>query len=144
MQIEPNAATAGRPNEPTRPQQPMAPSEAFRAIAQAMRESGLVPPPEGSMVPGKVIRFPTGKRSSDTAGWLIIFHDYQGAAYGDWRTDQYDVWHAHNPSQMTAAERSIFKRLQREAISARDREMAAIYEKGASEAALLGMSGAIS
>lgn len=137
MQIEPNAATAGRPNEPTCPKQALTPSEAILAIAKSISGAGFTPPPDRTMVPGKVIRFPTGKNSRDDAGWLIIFDDWQGAMFGDFRTNQRIVWHARRPDRMTTAQKAVNKRRLRDAISQRDRELAASYETGAREAAAI-------
>lgn len=58
-------------------------------IEQAFAQVGLEAPKiNGS----KIIRFSTNGSSHDKAGWLRIFEDNTGAAFGDWRTGEVYCW----------------------------------------------------
>ena len=54
-------------------------------------------PPSKSITPGKIIRFATDSRQDDEAGWLILFLDGQGGAFGCWRQGISGTWQAQQP-----------------------------------------------
>jgi hypothetical protein len=60
-------------------------------LADAFARAGL-PFPEREPEPGRLCRFPTNGKPHDTAGWLRLFPDRQGAAFGCWRTDAAFTW----------------------------------------------------
>lgn len=48
--------------------------------------------PQREPEPGRLCRFPTNGRADDAAGWLRIFPDQDGAAFGDWRSGAAFTW----------------------------------------------------
>lgn len=64
--------------------------------------------PEREPEPGRLCRFPTNGRKDDAAGWLRIFPDQDGAAFGDWRSGAAFTWQREkagpppNPAELAA------------------------------------------
>lgn len=64
-------------------------------LPDAMRALGFVPP--NKIQPGKVTRFSTNGKRSDTAGWVYLYADNkvaQLASFGCLRSKKRYVWHA--------------------------------------------------
>ena len=55
-------------------------------LHDAMTAHGVAPsdgmPP---LVPGEFVRFSTNGKRDDRAGWVQLFPDQEGAAFGDWQ-----------------------------------------------------------
>ena len=79
--------------------------EKFR---EAMAAAGLEPPEV--IEPGRLHRFSTNGKFSDTAGWCMLFPDLMGGVFGDHRTDLHETWQAKRDKPFSAAEREEFKR----------------------------------
>ena len=64
--------------------------------------------PEREPEPGRLCRFPTNGRKDDAAGWLRIFPDQDGAAFGNWRDGSAFTWQRQkdgpppNPAELAA------------------------------------------
>ena len=64
--------------------------------------------PEREPEPGRLCRFPTNGRADDAAGWLRIFPDQDGAAFGNWRDGSAFTWQRQkdgpppNPAELAA------------------------------------------
>lgn len=50
-----------------------------------------------SVLPGKLVRFPTSDRHGDLSGWARLFDDGDGGAFGCWRTGISEIWQACSP-----------------------------------------------
>jgi len=64
---------------------------AARDLRGAFDAAGL-PFPDREPEAGELLRFSTNGRAGDAAGWLRIFPDADGAAFGCWRTDVSYTW----------------------------------------------------
>lgn len=69
----------------------------------AMVAHGLFPPE--NIEPGKMYRFPSNARQSDTAGWCKLFPDESGGIFGDFRCGLNTVWLAKDSTPPTFAQR---------------------------------------
>ncbi|RYE41612.1 MAG: hypothetical protein EOP24_36165 [Hyphomicrobiales bacterium] len=71
--------------------------------------------------PGRLHRFSTSSRPSDTSGWCKLFGDERGGVFGDWRTSVSETWSLIDKRAMTPAERAAFSR--QVALAAQEREV---------------------
>ena len=76
-------------------------AEDFAQVIEAM--TGFRP--EGTIMPGRMQRFHTSPRRSDTAGWCKLFLDGQAGVYGDHRTGLSSMWAAKSTRPPTLAQR---------------------------------------
>ena len=77
-------------------------------LNDAMRAVGFDPP---DLIPlNKVTRFSTNGKSTDKAGWVILFADEQGASFGCNRSGEKHVWQAAREKPFNEAEQAEFKR----------------------------------
>lgn len=60
--------------------------------------------------PGRLLRFSTNGRRSDTAGWCLLFEDRRGGVFGCYRQGISSVWSATDRRRMTPAERAELRR----------------------------------
>lgn len=83
------------------------PVEQFKAeiVGAGMR------PPETIVADGKIHRFSTNGKPSDTAGWYILHLDNNNPAgsFGDWRTDRTQTWCSKPAINMTQAELDSYR-----------------------------------
>ena len=93
------------------------PTEEFRKTLQA---AGLTPP--DTLIPGKLHRFPSNGKRSDTAGWCKLFPDGLGGTYGDFRSGLSETWQSRANERMTKEERDAFRRQMEQARRERDAE----------------------
>lgn len=92
-----------------------------------------IPHPEEVLIDGKLHRFPTSDKSSDDAGWFILYPGPMLAgAFGDWRSGVSETFAWKNGREYTAAEKRAFGEYMRAAksIIAQERQ-AARAEAGA-------------
>jgi putative DNA primase/helicase len=83
--------------------------DALSDFRDAIRAVGLEPP--DVMEPGKLHRFPgNGKRSTNRAGWCLLFGDGLGGCFGDWSSDLSETWQTKRDKPYSRAERTAFKR----------------------------------
>lgn len=79
-------------------------SEAIGQFRAAIYDAGLSPP-EVIEADGKVHRFSTNGRPKDDAGWYVFHEDgIPAGAFGDWRTDLKQTWHAKIDRKLSAHE----------------------------------------
>jgi phage/plasmid primase-like uncharacterized protein len=64
---------------------------AARDLRSAFDIAGM-PFPDREPDPGEMLRFSTNGRNGDAAGWLRVFPDADGAAFGCWRSDVSYTW----------------------------------------------------
>lgn len=81
------------------------PRNDFRAVLLA--ELGHAPE---DVEPGRMVRFSTNGRRSDTAGWCKLFEDQRGGVFGCYRQGISSVWTATDRNRMTPAERAELRR----------------------------------
>lgn len=92
--------------------------------------------PEREPEPGRLCRFPTNGRKDDAAGWLRIFPDQDGAAFGNWRDGSAFTWQRQkdgpppNPGELAA-----IRARAEEARKAAEAEREEGYREGARKAA---------
>lgn len=92
--------------------------------------------PEREPEPGRLCRFPTNGRKDDAAGWLRIFPDQNGAAFGDWRSGAAFTWQRQkdgpppNPAELAA-----IRARAEEARKAAEAEREQSYQEAAKKAA---------
>lgn len=104
--------------------------EAFR---QAAERDGLALPE--NIVPGRIVRFPgIGKSNGNTSGWVFLFEDGLGGAYGNWASGLSGTWHAQHDHAMTAAERAAHTRRVAELRRVREAEEAKQHTEAAKRA----------
>ncbi|MBA4159259.1 MAG: toprim domain-containing protein, partial [Gemmatimonadetes bacterium] len=78
------------------------------AFRRTMEAAGLEPPE--TIAPGRLHRFATNGRRSDTAGWCLLFEDQEGGAFGDWRTGLRGAWRARAETEYTPEQRADLRR----------------------------------
>lgn len=89
-------------------------NDSLSQFREAIRAAGLEPP--DTIEPGKLHRFPGyGKRSSNRAGWCLLFNDGLGGCFGDWSSGIEDTWQAKRNRHYSRAERAAFVRRVEEA-----------------------------
>ncbi|MCG3189301.1 MAG: hypothetical protein LKCHEGNO_01621 [Burkholderiaceae bacterium] len=60
--------------------------------------------------PGRLMRFATSSRRSDTAGWCKLFADLRGGVFGDHRAGISETWNAIDSAATTRAQRAELAR----------------------------------
>ncbi|SDZ69501.1 hypothetical protein SAMN05518854_11284 [Variovorax sp. YR266] len=76
-------------------------------FAASMAAHGLTPP-ESLVADGRIHRFSTNGKRSDTAGGYVLHLDQVAAgAFWDWRTGLYATWCSRSADAMTSAERRM-------------------------------------
>lgn len=104
-------------------------------LASAFERAGL-PWPEREPEPGRLCRFPTNGRADDVAGWVRIFPDQDGAAFGDWRSGAAYTWQRQEDGpRPDAAELAVIRAKAEEARKAAEAEREAGYAEAARKAA---------
>jgi putative DNA primase/helicase len=98
------------------------PQDVQESFAQALRNAGIVPPPE-IIADGRLHRFsPTGKRGDD-AGWYVLHGDgIPAGAFGDWRSGISQTWRADFGRPLTPAEQAEQRRRIEEARAQAEQE----------------------
>lgn len=96
-------------------------------LYDAMRAAGFEPP--SNINAGQTVRFSTNGKSSDKAGWVHIFPDSKGAAFGCNRSGEQHVWQEARDKPFNEAEQAKFKQDCIEANKARNREKEADYQQ---------------
>jgi putative DNA primase/helicase len=82
--------------------------ENIHAFSDAICSSGLEPPVP--IIPGKLHRFPgIGKRSSNRAGWCLLFDDGRGGSFGDWSSGFTENWQAEHKQFFSREEHAAFR-----------------------------------
>jgi P4 family phage/plasmid primase-like protien len=94
-----------------------------------MRAAGFEPP--GNINAGQTVRFSTNGKSSDKAGWVHLFPDSKGAAFGCNRSGEQHVWQEARDKPFNEAEQAKFKRDCIAAKKASIVEKEAAYEQAA-------------
>ncbi|ODU07817.1 MAG: hypothetical protein ABS84_15555 [Rubrivivax sp. SCN 71-131] len=59
---------------------------------------------------GRLQRFPTSDRRSDTSGWCKVFDDGRAGVFGCWRTGRSETWTATDTRSMTRQQRAELAR----------------------------------
>lgn len=102
-------------------------------LTDAMTARGLIPP--AHFEPGKIQRVAESDHpKSDTAGWVRLFPDGQGATFGSHRGGWQETWQAKRDKPMDAKERREFQKQIREARKAAEDEREREYLAAAKEA----------
>ena len=79
--------------------------EIERQFFASIIDAGITPP-EHLIADGKIHRFSTNDRSSDDAGWYVLYADgFPAGAFGDWRTSTKETWRADVGRSLSDAER---------------------------------------
>lgn len=101
-------------------------------LEQAFAQAGLdMPKINGS----KIARFSTNGKNGDTAGWLRLFDDSTGAAFGDWRTGESWCWQqARDTDELDQAERDRIRAKAQEQKRLAEEERQREYEAAAVKA----------
>ncbi len=103
------------------------------SLREAMQAAGFDPPDHIS--PCKTMRFSTNGKRSDLSGWVYLFADEQGAAFGCWRSGVQRTWQANRDKPLNEAEQAAFRRKVKEAQKAASQEREAGYQKAEAKAA---------
>ncbi|MGK9450778.1 toprim domain-containing protein [Acidithiobacillus caldus] len=77
-------------------------------LLEAMKSRGLNPPAD--LPPGKISRFSSNGKSSDKAGWCLLFPDGEGAVFGDHRAGWQATWQAKRSEPMTPAQKKAWRK----------------------------------
>lgn len=80
-------------------------SAAFRAAITSALPAATLPE---SIEPGRLYRFATNGRRSDSSGWCKLFDDGRGGVFGDFRAGISETWQAERSLPMTRAQRVEF------------------------------------
>lgn len=87
----------------------ISPGQALQAFAAHMAAHGLTPP-EALQADGRIHRFSTNGKRSDTAGGYVLHLERIAAgAFWDWRTGLYATWCSHDRERMDPAQRHAFE-----------------------------------
>lgn len=70
---------------------------------QAITAAGLTPPKD--IEPGRLMRYSTNGRKSDTSGWCRLFRDGHAGAFGDFRRGFSSIWAASDDKPATLIQR---------------------------------------
>ncbi len=73
-----------------------------------MQAAGFDPP--NHMEPGKTTRFSSNGKTGDKSGWVHLFADGQGAAFGDWRSGDQHTWQAERTKPMRRQEKAELRK----------------------------------
>lgn len=76
-----------------------------RDLRSAFDAAGM-PFPDREPEPGELVRFSTNGKPADAAGWLRVFADADGAAFGCWRSGASFTWQRRRESPPPTAEES--------------------------------------
>ncbi len=76
--------------------------EQFR---QAIAAAGLTPP--AVIDPGRLLRYSTNGRKTDTSGWCRLFRDGRTGVFGDFRNGFSSVWTANEDTPATLVQRQL-------------------------------------
>lgn len=101
-------------------------------LPDAMKAAGFDPP--DTITPGKTTRFSTNGKRSDLSGWVHLFADEQGAAFGCWRSGEQHTWQAKRDRPLNAIEQAEFRRKVEAARKAAHQEREAGYQTAAANA----------
>ena len=102
------------------------------SLHDALAAHGLTAPDQPE--PGRLVRFPgAGKGPGNLAGWLRVFPDGQGAAFGDWSTGLSESWQARQPAD--EAERRRWSQELKQARQEAERQRKQAQQKAAANAA---------
>src|SRR5438046_2475170 len=84
-------------------------NDAIEQFRSAIRSAGLEPP-ETVEPDGQLHRFPTNGKRGDDSGWYVLYADNLPAgAFGCWRNDISETWHADAGRKLTPAEREAHR-----------------------------------
>ena len=104
------------------------------SLSNAFERAGL-PFPEREPEPGRLVRFSTNGRKDDAAGWLRLFPDMDGAAFGNWRDGAAFTWQRQKDGPPPdPAEMQRIRQRAEEARKAAETEREAGYQKAARKA----------
>lgn len=104
------------------------------SLLDAFEQIGI-PYPEREPEPGKLLRFATNGRRDDLAGWLRLFPDQTGAAFGCWRSGESYVWQREREGPPPdPAELARIRKRADEARHAAEAEREAGYQEAARKA----------
>jgi P4 family phage/plasmid primase-like protien len=101
-------------------------------LYQAMREEGFNPP--NFIEPGEINRFSTNGKKSDKAGWVLLFADGKGAAFGCHRSGEKHNWQEARNKPFNQIENKKFKQDCIAANNEKEKNRQAGYKQSASEA----------
>lgn len=93
---------------------------------------GLDPP--DTIQPGKTTRFSTNGKHHDKTGWVHLFLDGKGAAFGCWRSGMQGTWQEKRDKPLNEAEQARFKRDIIAAKKAMQKERESSYTEAANTA----------
>lgn len=114
---------------------PLLPPE--RQLRVAMAESGLTAP-DDLIFDGKIHRFSTSGKKRDDSGWYVAYDGKIAAgAFGDWRQGIEVTWRADIGRELSHIEQMQHAARMREMKAQRERELAAMREQAAENAALM-------
>lgn len=71
-------------------------------LIDAIRATGITPPP---YIKPSITRFSTSGKNNDKSGWVSVFPDGNGAAFGCWRTGEVHYWFEDGTSVTNEIER---------------------------------------
>jgi len=100
-----------------------------QSLRDSMQAAGFDPP--DNILAGKTTRFSTNGKRSDSSGWVHLFPDEQGAAFGCWRSGSSHIWQAKRDKPLNEAEQATFKRKIKAARKAAHEEREAGYKQAA-------------
>jgi P4 family phage/plasmid primase-like protien len=101
-------------------------------LHDSMTAAGFDPP--DTIIPGRFTRFSTNGKRSNTAGWVYLFPDEQGAVFGCWRSDEQHTWQAQRDKPLSQHEQDLFRQQIKEARQAAIKEREAEYQAAAANA----------
>jgi putative DNA primase/helicase len=78
---------------------------------------------------GRLHRFATNGKRSDTSGWCKLFDDGQAGVFGDFRTGENGFWRAASNERMTPAERALLLSQVAAAKAEREKQQAEAWRK---------------
>ncbi len=104
----------------------------LQSLRDSMQAASFDPP--DNIQPGKTTRFSTNGKRSDLSGWVHLFSDKQGAAFGCWRSGSQHVWQAKQDNILNSAEQAAFNRSIKAARKAAQKEREAGYKQTATKA----------
>lgn len=103
-------------------------------LADAFAEARM--PYPGTAEPGRIHRFPLNGKQHDTAGWLRVFDDGDGAVFGSWRGDGTYVWQRKKDGPpLSQADIDALKAKAAQARQEAEAERQAEYQQAAQRAA---------
>lgn len=109
--------------------------DAPQTFVEAMQAAGLSF--NGEIIPdGQPHRFSTNGKPDDDAGWYVYFDDgdFQGGAFGNWRTGDKGKWHSKMGTRMSAAEKQAASKKMQQARAALKQERERRSEEARSKA----------